>query len=80
IGDATHGKGRHNRMFTEHFGSQRLLLACVAMQLSHPDSGQPLLLQAPPADDFMQVMEQLGWRAALEDALRGHAESGTIRS
>lgn len=79
IGDATHGKGRHNRMFAEHFGSRRLLLACVAMQLSHPDSGQPLLLQAPPADDFMRLAEQLGWRAALEDALRGHAESGTIR-
>jgi tRNA pseudouridine65 synthase len=29
IGDATHGKGRHNRYFAEHLDCHRLLLACV---------------------------------------------------
>ncbi len=36
IGDSTYGKGRHNRLFAERFGSQRLLLACSQLQFLHP--------------------------------------------
>jgi tRNA pseudouridine65 synthase len=61
IGDATYGKGRHNRLFQDLFGCQRLLLACLEMRLTHPVSGQPLTLQAPLAEDFVSVNEQLGW-------------------
>lgn len=61
IGDATFGKGRHNRFFTEHFGSNRLLLACTRLRLVHPDSGQPLEMKTPPAGDFASVAAQLGW-------------------
>ncbi|MDD5388582.1 MAG: pseudouridine synthase [Gallionellaceae bacterium] len=63
IGDATHGKGRHNRLFQELFDSRRLLLAATEMRLNHPISGEPLHLAAPPADDFMAVLERLGWGA-----------------
>lgn len=63
IGDATHGKGRHNRFFAQHLGSNRLLLAAVELTLQHPQTGQPLTLQAPPADDFSAVLERLGWGA-----------------
>ncbi len=49
IGDATHGKGRHNRLFQEVFGSRRLLLAATALRLLHPLSGRPLSLAAGPA-------------------------------
>ncbi len=62
IGDATFGKGRHNRLFQELFGSQRLLLACTELALTHPVTGEPLRLAAPPAADFQQVLEHLGWR------------------
>ncbi len=61
IGDATYGKGAHNRLFERLFGCQRLLLACLEMRLSHPLSGQPLVLRAPLADDFAHVLAQLGW-------------------
>jgi tRNA pseudouridine65 synthase len=61
IGDATYGKGRHNRMFAEQFGHPRLLLACTALQFQHPISGAPLTLSAPPSDDFRAVMTALGW-------------------
>jgi tRNA pseudouridine65 synthase len=61
IGDATHGKGRHNRLFQTLFGSRRLLLAAVGMGLTHPVSGQPLRLSAPLARDFAAVLAQLGW-------------------
>lgn len=64
IGDATFGKGRHNRLFASLFGVSRLLLACTRMQLAHPHTGQMLDLAAPPADDFIRVIAALGWADA----------------
>ncbi len=61
IGDTTYGKGRHNRLFQTLFGSQRLLLACTQLSLMHPVARSPLTLNAPPAKDFQQVMQALGW-------------------
>lgn len=63
IGDATFGKGRHNRLFQELFGSARMLLACTRLQLQHPD-GSPLDIMAPPDDDFARVLAALGWQDA----------------
>lgn len=65
IGDATYGKGRHNRMFAERFGVARLLLACTALDLTHPANGHMLSLRCPPADDFMTVADSLGWTGVL---------------
>lgn len=65
IGDATWGKGRHNRFFAEHFGVARLLLACASMHCVHPRSGETLHVAAPLADDFLRLVDALGWRAAL---------------
>jgi tRNA pseudouridine65 synthase len=61
IGDATHGKGRHNRLFQTLFGHPRLLLAATEMRLAHPVSGQALRLQAGLAEDFTEVIGRLGW-------------------
>jgi tRNA pseudouridine65 synthase len=60
IGDASHGKGRHNRLFQDRLGCHRLLLASVALRLRHPD-GRALDLAAPPDPDFMACARQLGW-------------------
>ncbi len=65
IGDATHGKGRHNRLFHELFGYPRLLLAATEMRLAHPVSGEVLTLQAGLAADFAEVVGRLGWSAVL---------------
>ena len=66
IGDATHGKGRHNRLFQDLFGCGRLLLAATEMRLAHPVSGQSLLLQAGPSADFVDVIARLGWLEAVK--------------
>ncbi len=68
IGDATHGKGAHNRLFLDLFGCQRLLLAAVALGLTHPVSGEPLSLRAPPAADFAHVLRRLGWEREAQAA------------
>jgi tRNA pseudouridine65 synthase len=67
IGDSTYGKGRHNRLFAHLFASDRLLLACVELRLTHPATGRHLALSAPPADDFLRVAAALGWGRALTD-------------
>lgn len=68
VGDATYGKGCHNRLFADLFDSRRLLLACLELQLVHPVTGRPLLLKAPPAADFARVAIALGWEQVLASA------------
>ena len=64
VGDSTYGKGRHNRLFRDLFGSHRLLLACVELRFDHPVTGAPLTIRAPLAEDFAAVVETLGWKGA----------------
>ncbi len=64
IGDATYGKGRHNRLFHSLFGSGRLLLACTGLAFTHPVSGAALRIAAPVAADFARVAQALGWAEA----------------
>ena len=65
IGDATYGKGRHNRLFQTLFACQRLLLACTELRLTHPVTGVPLELTAPLARDFYRLLARLQWQAAV---------------
>lgn len=65
IGDAKHGKGVHNRFFQNEYGCHRLLLACVGLEIVHPDSAQPLLLRAPVESSFQGVLEAFGWQDAV---------------
>ncbi|QID19822.1 pseudouridylate synthase [Nitrogeniibacter mangrovi] len=66
IGDATYGKGRHNRMFAQSFGCTRLLLACTRLSFAHPLGGHPLTIEAPPAADFLALMARFGWTVPAE--------------
>lgn len=61
IGDATYGKGRHNRMFAERLDSDRLLLACTQLRVTHPINGDRLTIEAPLAPDFAALLRRLGW-------------------
>ncbi len=61
IGDATWGKGVHNRFFQQRFACHRLLLACTRMTLRHPHSSRSLAIEAQPEADFARVAAALGW-------------------
>ncbi|GAB4351069.1 MAG: tRNA pseudouridine(65) synthase TruC [Gammaproteobacteria bacterium] len=65
IGDTTYGKGRHNRLFSQRFGADRLLLHAVELALPHPTSGEELVIQAPLEERFQRTVEALGWCASL---------------
>lgn len=65
VGDTTHGDGRHNDFFRQHFNCQRLLLAATQMTFQHPVHGEILEISAPLAHDFHDIINQLGWGAAV---------------
>ena len=56
IGDAYHGRGRHNRYFAQRFGQGRLMLAAVGMAFRHPITGVQMQLNAEPEASFLQVL------------------------
>ena len=73
IGDATHGKGIHNRFFQREFGCGRLLLDCAHMVFCHPVSGEKVGVGRTAQGEFAALLERFGWTATLSSWL---AESG----
>ncbi|MCW7555211.1 tRNA pseudouridine(65) synthase TruC [Endozoicomonas gorgoniicola] len=74
IGDAKHGKGNHNRYFATHFGADRLLLACIEMEVMHPVSGQPLSLRASLDKRFSDLIKRFGWADRVADYLHNEVQ------
>jgi len=52
VGDATHGKGPHNRAVAAHLGLQRLWLHALAIDLPHPGDGRRLVLSVEPGAEW----------------------------
>lgn len=65
IGDATYGKGRHNRYFAEHLGCRRLLLASTHLAFDHPEDGRRIEIDAPVGGDFAALLARFNWTKAL---------------
>jgi len=61
VGDTTHGDGRHNQFFREHFNCHRLLLASTGMAFTHPVTGAAVDIHAPLDDEFRRIISELGW-------------------
>lgn len=74
VGDATWGKGIHNRFFQQRFSCARLLLASARLELHHPADGRALAIVAPVEPGFASVVDALGWRGLAGDrrCLAGH--------
>jgi tRNA pseudouridine65 synthase len=60
IGDATYGRGRHNRFFRQQFDCDRLLLACIELQVRHPN-GDLLRIRAGIDGAFAELVARFGW-------------------
>lgn len=61
IGDAKHGKGRHNRFFQEQYNCHRLMLAATELELLHPYTGKPLHLTARLDNSFQHILNEFAW-------------------
>lgn len=65
IGDAKHGRGRHNRYFAKHLACSRLLLHANQLEFLHPADGQALRFFQPPSGEFAALLQQFDWLNAL---------------
>lgn len=63
IGDATHGKGAHNRWWAQQLGQQRLWLHACSLSLVQPLSGQALHITSPLNSEADALNED--WRQLL---------------
>ena len=65
VGDTSHGRGDHNRLWRMHFGMHRLLLHAWRLEFTHPVHGTMLSLHAPLDAAWRRVLTQLGWESVL---------------
>lgn len=68
VGDTTHGRGDHNRLFRIHWSMHRLLLHAWRLGFEHPLTQQPLWIQAPLDASWQRIVAAFDWQAALDAA------------
>ena len=61
LGDTSHGRGDHNRLIRQHYGVHRLLLHALRLQVMHPATRQPLMLEAPLDAAWLRLFDAFGW-------------------
>lgn len=61
IGDRTHGCNKQNKLFKERWQMETMLLHAWKITFNHPVTGQPVHIEAPLQDEFLRVMELMGW-------------------
>ncbi|MCF1426409.1 MAG: tRNA pseudouridine(65) synthase TruC [Shewanella sp.] len=66
IGDTTHGDGKQNRFFREHFGHNRLWLIAKQLSFNHPVTGKAMQIETELEAEWLDVFQGLGWN---EEAL-----------
>jgi len=59
VGDTSHGDGKHNTMFREHFAINRLLLHAEYLSFLHPKTEQKIEVHAPLSGDFLRVLSDI---------------------
>ena len=67
VGDTSHGDIRHTRFFRNHYDCTRMLLHAQTLALSHPVTGESLLLKAGLDDQWMRILEEFDWVNSVED-------------
>ena len=68
IGDTSHGDGRHNRLYREHFAAERLMLAAVRLEFIHPVTETRCDIRCPTDTSFSSVMDRLQAFRVLKSA------------
>ncbi|WP_299975964.1 tRNA pseudouridine(65) synthase TruC [uncultured Pseudoteredinibacter sp.] len=70
IGDAKHGRGRHNRYFKEQLNCPRLMLHAAYLQLQHPITAETIVLWAELDDCWQHLLHGFDWQSALPESLQ----------
>jgi tRNA pseudouridine65 synthase len=61
VGDTTHGDGKQNKFFREHFAINRLWLIAKSLQFVHPVTQQAMHIEADLEAEWLTVFEAFGW-------------------
>ncbi|WP_185829685.1 tRNA pseudouridine(65) synthase TruC [Vibrio penaeicida] len=61
VGDTSHGDGKHNRLFREHYDAHRLLLHASELSFVHPYTKEELVLKAKFDDVWERLLIEFGW-------------------
>ncbi len=62
IGDTTHGDGKHNAFFRQHFACHQLLLAATGLKFPHPCENKTLNIQASVDAGFKRILTAFAWK------------------
>lgn len=66
LGDTTHGDGKQNKFFRDHFGVNRLWLIAKKLSFNHPRTGERVNIETELEQEWLDLFEGLGWQ---EEAL-----------
>ncbi|CAM3633662.1 pseudouridine synthase [Mucilaginibacter galii] len=61
IGDRTHGCNKQNKLFTETWDLNTMLLHARTLTFNHPLSNEEVTIAAPLQPEFLRMMELMGW-------------------
>jgi tRNA pseudouridine65 synthase len=61
IGDTSHGRTEHNRLFKQHFSVHRLLLHAWRLEFDHPAEGKRMRIEAPLDAEFTGLLQRFEW-------------------
>lgn len=64
VGDTTHGDGKQNAFFREHFGINRLWLIAKKLSFTHPVTQVRLSIETELEPEWETVFAELGWDEA----------------
>ncbi|WP_319380278.1 pseudouridine synthase [Thiomicrorhabdus sp.] len=67
IGDVSYGDRHHNHLFNDWRGYHRLYLAATSLEFTHPQSGLPMMINAPVQNDFHQTLSALDLASAIPE-------------
>jgi tRNA pseudouridine65 synthase len=65
IGDTSHGRTEHNRLFKQYYSVHRLLLHAQRLQFDHPVDGQRISIEAPLDAEFAGLLERFDWSISM---------------
>ncbi|MDZ4814554.1 MAG: pseudouridine synthase [Pseudomonadota bacterium] len=67
IGDTSHGRTEHNRLFQSEFGVRQLLLHACQLEFDHPVNGGRMQLTAPLDKVWQDLFLRFDWHRHVPD-------------
>lgn len=61
IGDTSHGRTEHNRLFKQYYSVHRLLLHAWRLRFDHPVETRRMSIEAPLDAEFAGLLQRFNW-------------------